>query len=171
MAFEDRRHAQLPPTEGEAVFNSARTRSERRGWDPSDAASFVGASHGRRVVSVADLLAAWRQSQGGFEGAGADAAMPPSAMPPGTSPTVGAPATGAGGVARDAGFHDAKLTVEQAAARMGVSPQFLRLGLQRKKFPFGAAINMGQGWSYYINARRFEMYMAGHDMALGTEQD
>jgi hypothetical protein len=62
-----------------------------------------------------------------------------------------------------------KLSVERAAAEMGVTPQFLRLGLRAGKFPFGTAVQMPGGrWSYYINATRFERYLAGMDMGEAT---
>jgi hypothetical protein len=51
---------------------------------------------------------------------------------------------------------------------MGVTPQFLRLGLRGGKFPFGTAVQMDKRWSYYINAQRFERYMAGMDMGEAT---
>lgn len=56
-----------------------------------------------------------------------------------------------------------KLTVPEAAAIMGVTPQFLRMGLRHDKFPFGTAIKFKR-WSYYINAERFRDYLAGRDM-------
>lgn len=56
-----------------------------------------------------------------------------------------------------------KLTVPEAAAIMGVTPQFLRMGLRHGKFPFGTAVKFSQ-WSYYINAERFYAYMAGKDI-------
>ena len=56
-----------------------------------------------------------------------------------------------------------KLTVTEAAAIMGVTPQFLRMGLRHGKFPFGTAVKFKR-WSYYINAERFYAYLAGRDM-------
>lgn len=50
-----------------------------------------------------------------------------------------------------------KLTVPEAAAIMGVTPQFLRLALQQGRFPFGTAVKMRR-WAYYINAQRFYEY-------------
>ena len=59
----------------------------------------------------------------------------------------------------------ARISVTEAAARMGVNPQFLRMGLRAGKFPFGTAVQMPGGrWSYYINAERFDRWMAGLDM-------
>ena len=63
----------------------------------------------------------------------------------------------------------ARVSVAEAAARMGVTPQFLRMGLRANRLPFGTAVRMPGGrWSYYINARRFERYMAGMDMGEAT---
>lgn len=56
-----------------------------------------------------------------------------------------------------------KLTVEEAARIMGVTPMFVRLGLRRHEFPFGVAIQ-GKRWAYYINAERFRAYMEARDM-------
>lgn len=62
-----------------------------------------------------------------------------------------------------------RISVEQAAAKMGVTPMFLRIGLREGKFPFGTAVRMPGGrWSYYINATRFERYLAGTDMREAT---
>lgn len=55
-------------------------------------------------------------------------------------------------------YTDSKLTVEQAAKIMRVTPQFLRIGLQQSRFPFGTAIRMKR-WAYYINLARFSEYM------------
>jgi len=54
------------------------------------------------------------------------------------------------------------LAVNQAAALMGVTPQFLRLGLQQDRFPFGTAVKMKR-WSYYINAAKFYDYLKGNE--------
>jgi hypothetical protein len=53
-----------------------------------------------------------------------------------------------------------KITVDQAAQIMGVTPQFLRIALQHNKFPFGTAVKFKR-WSYYINTARFIKYMKG----------
>lgn len=53
------------------------------------------------------------------------------------------------------------LSVVEAAARLGVDPQFLRLGLQQGRFPFGTAVKMRKQWSYYINPVQFREYLRG----------
>src|SRR5690606_39881879 len=63
-----------------------------------------------------------------------------------------------------------RLTVDEAARIMGVTPMFLRMGLRLGRFPFGTAVQMPGGrWSYYINPVRFERYMQGLDMGGGDE--
>ena len=58
-----------------------------------------------------------------------------------------------------------RVSVNEAARRMGVTPQFLRLGLRAGKFPFGTAVKMSSEWTYYISRTRFELWMAGRDIA------
>ncbi len=63
-----------------------------------------------------------------------------------------------------------KITVPEAAATMGVTPQFLRVCLQQGRFSeFGVAVKMKR-WAYYINPKRFRNYMAGRNMDSGGER-
>jgi hypothetical protein len=55
------------------------------------------------------------------------------------------------------------LTPKQAAEIMGVTPQFIRCGLQQGRFPFGTAVKMSKQWSYYINAHQFYQYLGVKD--------
>lgn len=48
------------------------------------------------------------------------------------------------------------LPVSEAAQMMGVTEQFVRLGLQQNRFPWGYAVLMGRHYSYWINRKRFE---------------
>ena len=41
---------------------------------------------------------------------------------------------------------------------------FLRIGLREGKFPFGNAAKGRSRWVYYINERRFRLWMDGADM-------
>lgn len=54
-----------------------------------------------------------------------------------------------------------KISVAKAAEIMGVSQQFVRIGLQRNLLPFGFATNMGGGsrYTYYINPKQFQEYL------------
>jgi len=56
-----------------------------------------------------------------------------------------------------------KITVQEAADIMGVSPQFLRYALLQGKFPFGVGVQMKQN-EFYINPLRFALYMEGADL-------
>lgn len=56
-----------------------------------------------------------------------------------------------------------KISVAKAAEIMGVSQQFVRIGLQRKLLPFGFAVSMSGGkFTYYINPKEFEEYLGIH---------
>ena len=63
-----------------------------------------------------------------------------------------------------------KITVEEAAEKMGITPMFLRLGMRSGKFPFGAAVKFEKQWRYYINPIRFEKWMTGEDLAQRSPQ-
>ena len=48
------------------------------------------------------------------------------------------------------------LTVQEAANLMGMSPDFIRVGLQRNILPFGYAVKTGkERWSYFISREKF----------------
>lgn len=63
-----------------------------------------------------------------------------------------------------------KLTVKEAASRMGVTPRYIYYGLQDGVLPFGTAVKMDGRYSYYINKTRFEKWMAGEDMKEATHE-
>ncbi len=53
-----------------------------------------------------------------------------------------------------------KMTVEEAARRMGKSAQFVRVSLQRGTAPFGFAVQMESGkWCYHISPKKFADYI------------
>lgn len=54
------------------------------------------------------------------------------------------------------------LTVNEAAAQMGVTGDLLREGLKQNKFPFGVAVKMKKRFAYYINERQFKEYLRGN---------
>lgn len=55
---------------------------------------------------------------------------------------------------------DQRMPVVEAAERLGMNPQLLRLGLQQDRFPFGVAIQTSRRrWSYYINRQMFFEYL------------
>lgn len=51
-----------------------------------------------------------------------------------------------------------RLKVEEASKLLGVPPQFLRIALQKGKYPFGFAIKTSSQYTYYINAQQFQEY-------------
>ena len=51
-----------------------------------------------------------------------------------------------------------RIKVSDAAKLLGVSSQFVRIGLQRKTLPIGTAVKMKR-WVYYINPHQLEMYL------------
>lgn len=62
------------------------------------------------------------------------------------------------------------MTVGEAAKKLGMNTQTLRLGLQQNKFPFGEAIlttkaeksSIGkERWTYHINPVALEAYLKG----------
>lgn len=52
-----------------------------------------------------------------------------------------------------------RISIKEAAEIMGVSQQFLRIGLQRKEFTFGVAVKMSNKYSYYISPKKFYEYV------------
>ena len=53
-----------------------------------------------------------------------------------------------------------KVSVKEAAKLMGVSQQFVRIGLQQNRFPFGTAVKMSSRWTYYINEEKLLAYIS-----------
>lgn len=48
------------------------------------------------------------------------------------------------------------LTVEEASKLMGVSRQFIRVGLQKGVLPFGYAVKISDGrFTYFISRQKF----------------
>ncbi len=50
------------------------------------------------------------------------------------------------------------LSVKEAAALMGKSQQFIRIGLQRNILPIGSAVKISTQWTYYISPKLFEEF-------------
>lgn len=48
-----------------------------------------------------------------------------------------------------------RLSVEKTAELMGVSQQFVRIGLQKGVFPWGYAVKMSSQWTYFISPQKF----------------
>lgn len=52
-----------------------------------------------------------------------------------------------------------KVNVQEAAQRLNKSEQFIRIGLQRDRLPFGTAVKTSTRWSYHISKEAFEKYL------------
>ena len=54
------------------------------------------------------------------------------------------------------------MLVSEAAEKLGMNTQTLRLALQQRLFPFGVAVKTSENrWTYYINPTRLERYLEG----------
>lgn len=53
-----------------------------------------------------------------------------------------------------------KIKVNDVAALLGISPQSLRLGLQRNQFPFGTAIKTSERYTYVIYEKKLKEYVS-----------
>lgn len=52
-----------------------------------------------------------------------------------------------------------RVTVAEAARRLGVSQQFIRIGLQRKILPFGHAVKMSDRFTYHLSEKLLNEYI------------
>ena len=52
-----------------------------------------------------------------------------------------------------------RIKVSEAAKILGVSSQFVRIGLQRGTLPIGTAVKMSSKWTYYINPKKLADYI------------
>lgn len=56
-------------------------------------------------------------------------------------------------------YAENNITVEEAARLMGVSRQFVRVGLQKGILPFGCAVQVSAArWTYFISRQKFAEY-------------
>ena len=62
-----------------------------------------------------------------------------------------------------------RITIKEAAKLMGVSQQFIRIGLQHGIFPFGVAVKMSSRYTYYINEEKLLAYIARPIMKDNSE--
>ena len=52
-----------------------------------------------------------------------------------------------------------KISVKDAAAILGKSQQFVRVGLQRERLPIGTAVKMSSRWTYHISPKLLQEYV------------
>lgn len=60
-----------------------------------------------------------------------------------------------------------RITVNEAAKLLGVSPQFIRLGLQRGELPIGSCVKMSSVYTYHISKNMLDEYLG---VAATTER-
>lgn len=51
-----------------------------------------------------------------------------------------------------------RLSVNEAAKLLNASPQFIRIGLQQNKIPWGYAVRTSSQYTYFIIPKKFEEY-------------
>lgn len=52
-----------------------------------------------------------------------------------------------------------RVSVKDAAKTLGVSEQFIRIGLQRNILPIGWAVRMSDRFTYYISKKKLDEYI------------
>ena len=52
-----------------------------------------------------------------------------------------------------------KITIKEASQLMHKSPQFIRVGLQTGRLPFGTAVKIKKRWNYLIYRELFYKYL------------
>ena len=52
-----------------------------------------------------------------------------------------------------------QMKVNEAAKRLGKSEQFVRIGLQNERLPFGTAVKVQKKWNYHISDKLFNDYL------------
>lgn len=57
-----------------------------------------------------------------------------------------------------------RVKIREAAELLGVSQQFIRIGMQRNQLPIGTAVKLSSRWTYYIPRERLNAYLKGKDM-------
>ena len=61
------------------------------------------------------------------------------------------------------------MSVAEAAELMGVSKDYIRVGLQRGLLPFGTALKMSNRYTYFISAKKFFEYLGVDDYSEVTK--
>lgn len=66
-------------------------------------------------------------------------------------------------------MHD-RITTQEAAKMLGVSAQFVRLGIRSGRLPIGTAVKMSSVWCYHISRNKLIAYleMKEGESNLGT---
>jgi len=59
-----------------------------------------------------------------------------------------------------------RVKVAEAASMMGVSPQYVRIGIQRGWLPIGTCVKVDKRWNYHIPRERLNAYLEGRDIKM-----
>lgn len=62
-----------------------------------------------------------------------------------------------------------RVKVKDAASAMGVSEQFVRIGMQRGNLPIGSCVKLSGKWTYHISPYLLEQYL-GKKMPCAATQ-
>lgn len=57
-----------------------------------------------------------------------------------------------------------RIKVKEAAELLGVSEQYIRLGMQRGQLPIGSCVKLSSKWTYHISRGRIEAYLSEKDI-------
>lgn len=69
------------------------------------------------------------------------------------------------------GGNEVRITVKEAAKRMGVTEQYIRIGLQQGRLPIGSAVRMSGQYTYHIDDRKLDEYLGvKREEAAGNEK-
>lgn len=52
-----------------------------------------------------------------------------------------------------------KITIKEVSKLINKSPQFIRIGLQNGRLPFGSAVKVNKRWNYIIYPEVLKKYM------------
>ena len=61
---------------------------------------------------------------------------------------------------------ETKVTVREAAERLGIGQETIRAGLISGELPIGAAVKCKRSFSYIIPRERFESWVSGKDLLI-----
>ena len=64
-----------------------------------------------------------------------------------------------------------RIKVKEAAELLGVSEQYIRLGMQRGQLPIGSCVKMSSRWTYHIVAGQLENYLMANKKAAQRQLD
>ena len=57
-----------------------------------------------------------------------------------------------------------RVSVKEAARALGVSEQYVRIGLQRGRLPIGSCVKMSSVWTYHISEEKLREYLGEQKM-------